>query len=43
MEVFKKHLADRSEARAAFAAFAEQMQKSPGTHPETSPRPENPA
>jgi hypothetical protein len=43
MDVFKRHLADHPEAALAFAAFAEQMQKSPGTHPETPPRPENPA
>ena len=43
MDAFKKHLADHPEANAAFAAFAEQMQESPGNHPETPPRPENPA
>ena len=42
MEAFKTYLADHPEARTAFAAFAEQVQKSPGRSPETPPRPENP-
>jgi hypothetical protein len=42
MEVFKKHLDDHPEARAAFAAFAEQVQKSPGMPPQTPPGPESP-
>ena len=43
MEALKTHLAARPEAHTAFVAFAQQMQKPLGPHPEAPRTPENPA